>query len=61
MGGGIILGSIFLIPRDICLEGGRFDNNMRRGTDSNLFRRIILKVIKQLTLEQYMLELIFLE
>jgi len=41
-GGGIICGSTPLIPRHVWVEVGGLDINMPRGTDSDLFRRIIL-------------------
>lgn len=42
-GGGIICGSTPLIRRSAWLAIDGFDESMRRGTDSDLFRRIILK------------------
>jgi glycosyltransferase involved in cell wall biosynthesis len=42
-GGGIICGSTALIKRNIWAEVGGLDEKLPRGTDSDLFRRIILK------------------
>lgn len=42
-GGGIICGSTALIKRNIWAEVGGLDETLPRGTDSDLFRRIILK------------------
>tara|TARA_B100000073_G_scaffold348470_1_gene367563 strand:- start:937 stop:1779 length:843 start_codon:yes stop_codon:yes gene_type:complete len=53
LGGGIICGSTPLIPRKIWEEVGGLDNNMRRGTDSDLFRRIILKGYQAINLKEY--------
>lgn len=41
-GGGIIGGSTALIPRSVWISVGGLDERMPRGTDSDLFRRIIL-------------------
>lgn len=41
-GGGVICGSTPLIPRKIWIDVGGFDERMKRGTDSELFRRIVL-------------------
>jgi glycosyltransferase involved in cell wall biosynthesis len=40
-GGGIICGSTPLIPRQVWIDTGGFDERMPRGVDSDLFRRII--------------------
>jgi glycosyltransferase involved in cell wall biosynthesis len=42
-GGGVICGSTPLIRREIWITAGGLDEKMHRGTDSDLFRRIILK------------------
>lgn len=41
-GGGIICGSTPLIPRHVWIDVGGFDEKMLRGTDSELFRRIVI-------------------
>lgn len=45
-GGGIICGSTPLIPRHVWIDVGGFDEKMPRGTDSELFRRIIINGYK---------------
>jgi glycosyltransferase involved in cell wall biosynthesis len=52
LGGGIICGSTPLIRRSAWVDAGGMDERMPRGTDSDLFRRIILagysgKIIRQ--------------
>ncbi|MGL1890221.1 MAG: glycosyltransferase family 2 protein [Spirochaetaceae bacterium] len=42
-GGGVIGGSVCLIPRKCWLEVGGFDEKQLRGTDSDLFRRIVFQ------------------
>ena len=42
VGGGVICGSTPLIKRSAWVSVGGFDENLKRGTDSDLFRRIIL-------------------
>jgi glycosyltransferase involved in cell wall biosynthesis len=45
-GGGVICGSTPLIKKETWLASGGFDENQKRGTDSDLFRRIILSGYK---------------
>ena len=45
-GGGVICGSTPLIPRRVWIDVGGFDEKMPRGTDSELFRRIIINGYK---------------
>lgn len=53
-GGGLICGSAVMISRDAWENVGGFDEKKKRGTDSDLFRRIVLKgydinIIKKIT------------
>jgi glycosyltransferase involved in cell wall biosynthesis len=53
-GGGIICGSTPLIPRKVWIDVGGFDEKMPRGTDSELFRRIVTRgynatIMKEIT------------
>lgn len=53
-GGGVIGGSTAMISRKAWLKVNGFDEKLKRGTDSNLFRRIILndfkgKIIRKIT------------
>lgn len=50
---GVYCGSSVLISRKAWLDVNGFDENMRRGTDSELFRSIILKGYKTTLLQEY--------
>ncbi len=51
MGGGIICGSAVLIDRKAWLAVNGFDQKQKRGTDSDLFRRIVLAGYKAIIIE----------
>lgn len=53
IGGSLICGSTPLIPRDIWKIAGGLDENMKRGTDSDLFRRIVLKGYDVKNIEEF--------
>ena len=52
-GGGVICGSTPLILRKVWVDIGGFDENMKRGTDSELFRRIVLNEYKAKILPEF--------
>lgn len=52
-GGGVICGSTPLISRKVWVDIGGFDEKMNRGTDSELFRRIILNEYKAKILPEF--------
>lgn len=52
-GGGVICGSTPLIARKVWLDVGGFDEKMKKGTDSELFRRIIIKGYKAFLLKEF--------
>jgi len=52
-GGGVICGSTPLILRKAWVDAGGMDEKMPRGTDSDLFRRIILRNYNAIILKEY--------
>ena len=52
MAGGIICGSTALIRREAWIKVGGFDEKQKRGTDSDIFRRIILSGYKASILDE---------